>query len=132
MNRSLPLLLLALLAALAAVPGFTPPASARPADPFAVTPLETRVFGQTTWQRGGPAGLRIVTTNHGTGKPVSARVSVSLLGGPKTAARALFSGRTNGLGTVDAAFVAPRLKPGAYTLRVDVASDLGDDTITQP
>ena len=130
MNRTLSLLFLplALGAAFAAAPLS---AVARSASPFVVTPLETRVFGQTTWRRGGPASLRIVTTDHGTGRPVSAHVTVSLVG-PKAAARALFAGRTNRLGTVDAAFVAPRLKPGAYVLRVDVASDEGEDTITQP
>ena len=117
------LLTLAALPALARTPG--------PANPFAVTPLETRVLGQNSWLRGGPAALRVIVTDHRTGQPVRATVAVSLAGA-KTASRVLFVGCTTQLGTVDAAFAAPRFKAGGYTLKVVVESPLGDDTVTQP
>ena len=43
--------------------------AANPANPFVVTPLETRVFGQNTWLRGGPAALRVIVSDHKTGAP---------------------------------------------------------------
>ena len=101
------------------------------ASPFRVTPLETRLYGQTTWLRGGPAGLRVIVQNHITGKPVAAHVAISM-SGPKLVSRILFSGRTSLLGTVDAAFTAPKVRAGAYTLKVAVESPLGDDEIDQP
>ncbi len=117
-----------LLATLGALPNMVWAASA---NPFTLTPLETRVLGQNTWLRGGPAALRVIVSNHKTGQPMPAHVAVWLVG-PKTASHALFSGETSRLGTVDAAFMAPKIKPGAYTLRVEVELPLGDDTVTQP
>lgn len=121
--------ILCLLAASLAAPAA--PAGARPASPFAVSPLETRVFGQSTWQRGGPAALRVIVLDHRTGKPVPAQVRLTLAG-PKKAASTLWAGRTNAAGTLDASFAAPKVRPGAYTLRVEVDSPAGDDVVTQP
>jgi len=126
MKRLLPLF--CLIATLCILP---PAANSSTASPFRVTPLETRVYGQNTWLRGGPAALRVIVQHYGTGRPVAAHVAISLAG-PKMASRLLFSGRTGALGTVDAAFAAPKFKAGAYTLRVDVESPLGDDEINQP
>ncbi|MDQ2800599.1 MAG: MG2 domain-containing protein, partial [Armatimonadota bacterium] len=108
----------------------TASALAQPAGPFTVSPLETRVFGQNTWLRGGPAALRVIVLNHKTGQPVPAQVRLALTG-PKKAVQSLWAGRTSALGTVDALFDAPKIKPGAYTLRVEVDSPIGDDTVTQ-
>ena len=99
-------------------------------NPFAVSPLETRVLGQNAWLRGGPAALRVIVLNHATGRPVSATITLALKG-PKKTVYALWKGRTSTLGTVDAAFKTPAVKPGAYTLNVEVVSPLGDDTVTQ-
>lgn len=101
------------------------------ASPFQVTPLETRIYGQNTWLRGGPAGLRVIVRNHQTGQPVAAHVAISL-GGPKMASLILYSGRTSLLGTVDAAFRVPKVKAGAYALKIAVESPVGDDELQQP
>jgi len=119
---------LAILCLLIALPA---PASAHPASRFLVPPLETRVLGQNTWQRGGPASLRVIVLNHQTGRSVPAQVRLTLAG-PKKAAYTLWTGETNAAGTVDASFRAPRAAPGAYTLRVQVDSADGGDVVTQP
>ena len=106
------------------------PILAETPNPFAVSPLETRVLGQSAWLRGGPAALRVIVLDHSTGKPVSALVALTLAG-PKKASYALWQGQTNTLGTVDASFRAPKLKAGAYTLNVEVQSPLGNDAVAQ-
>src|SRR5690242_8391895 len=55
----------------------TPTPSAEKAD-FNISPLETRVLGQRTWLRGGPAALRVIVTDHNSGKPVRANVTLTL------------------------------------------------------
>src|SRR5471032_2653093 len=54
----------------------TPPTSAT--TDFSISPLETRVLGQRTWLRGGPAALRVIVTDHNTGKAVRASVALSM------------------------------------------------------
>lgn len=105
-----------------------------PKSEFTVSPLETRVLGQRTWLRGGPAALRVIVLDHQTGKPVRAQVVVNLeplVNGKPGPAQTLYTGATNGLGTLDASFHAPAVEPGAYQLHVEVKSPLGDDTIQQ-
>ena len=46
---------------------------------FEISPLETRVLGQRAWLRGGPASLRVIVSNHITGKSVPASVALSLV-----------------------------------------------------
>ncbi len=103
---------------------------------FDVSPLETRVLGQRTWLRGGPASLRILVGNHLTGKSVPASVSLGLAkmenGKPDANSLPLYAGQTNALGTMDAQFHAPKVAPGPYQLTISVKSALGEDTITQP
>src|SRR5271166_1213067 len=53
-------------------------APASGANEFEVVPVETRVLGQQTWLRGGPAALRVIVTDHWTGKPVNANVTLTL------------------------------------------------------
>lgn len=105
-----------------------------PKSEFAVSPLETRVLGQRNWLRGGPAGLRVIVMDHQTGKPVRAQVTLTLAreeNGKPIAALPLYTGTTNGLGTLDAGFTAPATDPGTYQLRVAVKSPLGDDAVQQ-
>ena len=112
----------------------TPPAFNR--KDFEVSALETRVLGQRTWLRGGPASLRIIVGNHLTGKAAPASVSLGLAkmtnGKPDTQTVALYTGQTNGIGTLDAQFHAPKVTPGAYQLTINVKSPIGNDTVTQP
>jgi alpha-2-macroglobulin-like protein len=100
------------------------------------SPLETQVLGQRTWLSGGPAALRVIVTDHQTNTPLRADVALTLTplinGKPDGSPVKLFTGRTGALGTLNAGFVAPAAKPGAYQLTVDVKSSLGPDTVTQP
>src|SRR5690349_16636220 len=76
--------------------------------PYDVAPLETEVLGQSRWLRGGPAALRVIVTDHSTGKPVRAQVRIAMAAvadGKETGGSdKLFDGRTNGVGTLDAHF----------------------------
>ncbi len=108
----------------------------RTAGPYDVSPLETEVLGQSRWLRGGPAALRVIVTDHNSGKPVDARVKIALAAldaGVKPAGEPapLYDGRTNSVGSVDAEFRAPSSAPGAYDIRVNVDSSLGKDEVIQ-
>jgi hypothetical protein len=102
---------------------------------YDVPPLETEVLGQSRWLRGGPASLRVIVSDHRTGKPLRAQVRIALAsmenGKPTADAALLYSGQTNALGTLDAQFDAPTTPPGSYQLRVAVNSPLGKDEVTQ-
>ncbi len=117
--------------------GYSPASWRHGRDPkseFTVSPLETRVLGQRNWLRGGPAGLRVIVMDHQTGKPVRAQVTLTLgreENGKPVSAQTLFTGTTNGLGTLDAGFNAPAAEPGTYQLSVKVKSPLGEDTVLQ-
>ncbi|MCW3095536.1 MAG: Large extracellular alpha-helical protein [Chthonomonadaceae bacterium] len=105
-----------------------------PKSEFTISPLETRVLGQRNWLRGGPAGLRVIVLDHQTGKPVRAQVIANLErmeNGKPVPVQTLYTGTTNGLGTLDASFNAPAMEPGAYQLHIDVKSALGNDTVQQ-
>ncbi|MBV9849369.1 MAG: hypothetical protein JO250_06755 [Armatimonadetes bacterium] len=141
MSRSrLRVLCLALcFAALPAGLADTPPARATETlvkRDVTLSPLETRVLGQRRWLRGGPAALRVVVSDHRSGLPARARVSLSLVrlddGKPAGTPLPLFSGRTTPLGTLDARFRAPAGAAGPYRLTVSVSSPLGADEVTQP
>ncbi len=113
----------------------TKAAKTDPKSEFTVSPLETRVLGQRNWLRGGPAGLRVIVLDHQTGKPVRAHVTLGLgrqENGKTIPMQTLYTGTTNGLGTLDAGFTAPMSDPGAYQLHIEVKSPLGADTIEQP
>ena len=98
-----------------------------------ISPLETVVRGQSTWLAGGPASLRVIVTNHQTGRPVQGNVKVSLAAKDRPAAgpALLFQGPLRS-GTLATTFGLPDLAPGAYDLSVRVASNLGDDVVTRP
>ena len=99
-----------------------------------LSPLETRVLGQTRWLRGGPASLRVIVADHRTENAVAAKVQIVLI--PEAdnphGEKLLFSGATNRLGTVDLQFTVPAVDPGNYRVVVHVDSSLGIDTVTQP
>jgi hypothetical protein len=103
------------------------------ADVDRISPLETRVLGQSSWLRGGPGALRVIVTDHNTGKPVHAQVAADLYFDKPTVGNPfhLFTGPTDRLGTVDAQFHVPSFPPGAYLLKVKVRSPLGPDEVDQ-
>ncbi len=110
------------------------PTDARPLDVYQLSPLQTRVLGERTWLRNGPASLRVVTTNHNTGKPVPATITLSAArveNGRPGENQTLFTGKTNDVGTIDATFRVPNAEPGAYQLTVDVKSQVGHDTVNE-
>jgi len=101
-----------------------------------LSPLETRVLGQNRWLRGGPAALRLIVSNHQTGSPVRANVTLTLAklenGKPAGETHKLFSGKTGAGGALDAQFTLPAVEPGPYQLTARVDSPLGKDEIVQP
>ncbi|MEI7832591.1 MAG: MG2 domain-containing protein [bacterium] len=100
-----------------------------------ISNLETRVYGQTSWLVGGPASLRITVSDHVTGKPVAAKVKLSLIWkGAQNEARGpqpLFDGSSNKLGTIDASFIVPKIATGPYEMMIDVDTAIGKDNIRQ-
>jgi hypothetical protein len=100
-------------------------------DAMKLNPLETRIIGQSNWLRGGPISLRIITTNHQTGKPVNAKVTLTLdwAGDPAQSIPSvrLYSGKTNDLGTLDVQMTAPDSMAGAYRLKVNVNAPPDND-----
>ncbi len=70
-------------------------ALARPANPFTVTPLETRVLGQNTWLRGGPAALRVIVSEPSDGA-ARAGPCRRLAGRAENGLSCALFGRTNG------------------------------------
>ena len=103
---------------------------------YSLSPVETRVLGQRTWLRGGPASLRVIVTDHTTGMPLVARIDLSLVpllnGKPGGTSEALYSGNTNSVGSLDASFHAPVVAPGSYQVTIAVKSTQGDDSVVQP
>src|SRR4051812_21841352 len=107
------------------------------ASPAALTPLppmEVRVFGQKQWLRGAPASLRVIVTDHRTGKPLPAHVEISLLPQnppPGARARDLFTGETDLNGTLAQQLQTKYIAPGRHVVRVVVWSEIGLDELSQ-
>ncbi len=130
--------LLATLSILSAVALLSHPAHAQLSkkSELSLSPLETQVLGQRRWLKGSNAALRVIVSNHETGKPQSAKVSVSLLpvpqnGKTRTASLPVYTGETSRLGTLEANFRVPSEAPGAYQLVVNVDSPIGKDEVKQ-
>ena len=98
-----------------------------------LAPLETVIRGQASWLAAGPASLRVIVTDHRTGRAVSGTVRIAITPTDQQAVGAmqLFSGKLRG-GTLNAAFQVPDVSPGTYELTVAVASNLGKDTVSRP
>jgi uncharacterized protein YfaS (alpha-2-macroglobulin family) len=90
-----------------------------------------RVFAQKAYAAGSLASVRVVAVDGRNGHPLSASgVRIDLVGGGATTN--VFSGRTDGRGTVQADF---RLAPGAFgarTLAVTATTPLGTVVATHP
>jgi len=98
-----------------------------------ISPLQTVIMGQSTWLAGGPASLRVIVTNHQTGKPVTGAVHLSITPTDQQAigAQRLFSGPLTD-GTLDAKFKVPDLNSGTYELKVRAVTSLGIDVVKRP
>jgi hypothetical protein len=99
-----------------------------------LSPIDVQVLGRTTMLWRAPAAVRVIVTDHSTDLPVRARVSIFIIppSGSHGQRAAVYSGATNADGTVDASFTASADHPGAHLLLVDVASGIGDDSVTAP
>jgi alpha-2-macroglobulin-like protein len=100
-----------------------------------LSPLETQVMGQSRWLKNGPASLRVIVTDHLTGKPQRGTVRIAahpiVDGKPTQLPIELYRGTTNAQGTLNASFKAAGLPPGTSELRVVVDTPLGKDEIKQ-
>jgi hypothetical protein len=101
--------------------------------------LETHLIGSNEFLAGSSPTLRLIALNHATGKPVpDAIVSFSIVRSTSDGTAdnnkdsILFSGRTDGKGTVDAVLRIPEGRVGPHTLIVSVNSQIGDDLIEKP
>lgn len=95
--------------------------------------LQTLLRGQSQWLANGPASVRVIVSNHETGKPVRGKVRVSITPTDQQAIgeQQLYSGKLK-KGTVDAQFTVPAMNPGTYEMTVKVDTPLGQDVITRP
>lgn len=111
--------------------------SAEKRNKMDLLPLETQVLGQSRWLAGGPAALRVIVSDHRSGKAIPAHVTLTLSakGAGAEAGRfrsqTLYSGKTTAAGTLDAGFTVPKETTGPCTLVVSVQSALGADTVAQ-
>lgn len=125
--------------ALPALPVWSAPRAQSGAPATAKTelsPLETEVLGQNHWLSGGAASLRVIVSNHQTGRPLpGAEVALtfaSVVNGRASAYPiAIYHGVTNSLGTLDASFKAPKMRASPGELTVAVVSSLGKDEVKQ-
>ena len=70
-------LLVSLLAALTITLGVMLTRAPGRAVSAELSPLETRLLGQSRWLSGGPAALRLITSDHRSGHPLHARTCSS-------------------------------------------------------
>lgn len=96
--------------------------------PSILRAMDVYLMGQSELISGAPASVRVVTLERATHEPLKGtRVSIKLVSEKRTLR--IFTGRTNGLGTIDAAFYVPRWVEGDYDLVVEARSSLGEKTI---
>lgn len=98
-----------------------------------LSPLQTVIRGQSQWLAGAPASLRVIVTNHETGRPVRGAVHLTLTPTDQQAIgpQRLYSGELK-QGTMEATFQVPEMNPGTYELSVRVVSELGVDVLKRP
>ena len=98
-----------------------------------LSPLQTVIRGQSQWLAGAPASLRVIVTNHETGRPVRGAVHLTLTPTDQQAIgpQRLYSGELK-QGTMEATFQVPEMNPGTYELSVRVVSELGVDVVKRP
>lgn len=98
----------------------------------ALMPLGVRLISPETFLVDSPGAVRVIVTDHAQRRPASgAAVSLRLTNYEGTQGVALFDGRTNRAGTVQAAFRVPDLEPGEYVLRAEVGHGTQRDELSQ-
>jgi uncharacterized protein YfaS (alpha-2-macroglobulin family) len=95
--------------------------------------LEARIIGQNRWLIGSPVALRIIVTNHQTGKPIASTVKLTLTSTDQEHTTwQLMTSKTDSLGTLDAKLKVPSASPGSYILDIEIASAIGADKLSLP
>ena len=120
------------------------PRSKRQENKFAansggLSPIETQILGQNRWLKGGNAALRVIVTDHTTGKPLSGTVRIEarpVLENGKIGDYPVLlgSGKLNAQGTLDASFKSDKTKllpMGATQLAIFITTPLGKDEVKQ-
>ncbi len=98
----------------------------------ALMALGIRLISPETFLVDSPGAVRVIVTDHAQRQPASgAAVSLRLTNQEGTQGVALFDGRTNRAGTVQAAFRVPDLQPGQYVLRAEVRHGTQRDELSQ-
>ena len=108
----------------------------KPAVKTELSPIETQVLGQNRWLKGGAAALRVVVTDHTTGKPLSGTVSIHACpldaeGKPEDYSTPLVEGKLSAQGTINASFKTAGLALGTHILQILVTTPLGRDEVKQ-
>jgi uncharacterized protein YfaS (alpha-2-macroglobulin family) len=90
-----------------------------------------RIFAQRAYAAGSSASARIITADSRTGDPLrNSRITITLVDGDRSTA--LFTGRTDALGTAQVLFTLPASTFGSRQLRVTADTTLGTVTANQP
>ena len=101
-----------------------------------LSPLEVRAVAPGSWLRGGAASIRLIVTNHQTGKPVSAKIHITTEwagdASRHVATGEIFTGSIGSQGTLNASFNAPGTEAGPYKLNIEVKTAIGDDKLSLP
>lgn len=88
--------------------------------------LETIVLGQDSWHAGSRASVRVITQDHYSTSPLGgSTVRIEWAAEKQDDWDTLYSGKTDGQGTVDAEFNVPEDARGQYRLKV-IAQALGE------
>jgi hypothetical protein len=91
-----------------------------------------RILGQQSYLSGGQAAVRVIVTDT-KNDPIPGSGSVRIeLAGEGRKPRALFTGRLNARGTVEAQFQFPAGLTGSYALRYVAETPIGEAEFTQP
>jgi len=100
-------------------------------QPAPLLPLGIEMTGPKEWLSDSPAAVRVVVTDHSAGRPAPrARVVISLLTTQDETVDVLYRGRTDGRGTLRAAFDIPAVDPGAYRIAASARTgDLSDRVV---
>jgi hypothetical protein len=95
-------------------------------------PLGIKLLAPPSLLSDSPAALRVILTDHAKRQPAAgAMVTVRLTNAAATAGYALFQGRTDQAGTVEARFRLPAVAAGRYVLRVEAVQGQNRDELAQ-
>jgi hypothetical protein len=92
--------------------------------------VDTELRGQTTWQAGSPASVRVIVRQPGTDDPVEgAAIDAAVWAGESELAAQHTT--SNSAGSADLRFELPEDFHGDAELRIQVRTPMGDDILTE-